>query len=109
MVIARLKKEKELKDSDLVTVVSNKQVVKSGLVKKFISIGGYMMSMEIAIYNLLEDFREVKQSVLDLACDFRSKAIYVSDTNMLLETSEIDDPLAPFEERKARRFRSENI
>lgn len=100
--IARLKKEKELKDSDLVTVVSNKQVVKSGLIKKFISIGGYMTPMEIAIHNLLEDFREVEQSVLNLACDFKPKAIYVSDTNMLLETSEIDDPLVPFEERKAR-------
>jgi len=58
--------------------------------------------MEIVIHNLLEDFREVEQSVLDLACDFKPKAIYVSDTNMLLETSEIDDPLVPFEERKAR-------
>lgn len=100
--IARLKKEKGLKDSDLITAVSNKQVVKSGLIKKYISIGGYMTPMEIAIHNLLEDFKASEQAINDLGGDFLPKAIYVSNTNMLLETSTVDNPLVPFEEREAR-------
>lgn len=100
--IVRLKKEKELNDSDLITTVSNKQVVKSGLIKKFISIGGYMTPMEIAIHNLLEDLKASEQAILDLGGDFLPKAIYVSNTNMLLETSAVDSPLVPFEEREAR-------
>lgn len=100
--IARLKMEKELKDSDLITAVSNKQVVKSGLIKKFISIGGYMTPMEIAIHNLLDDLKASEQAIADLGGDFLPKAIYVSNTNMLLETSAIDNLLVPFEEREAR-------
>ena len=100
--IARLKKEKGLKDSDLITAVSNKQVVKSGLIKKYISIGGYMTPMEIAIHNLLEDFKASEQAINDLGGDFLPKAIYVSNTNMLLETTTVDNPLVPFEEREAR-------
>lgn len=100
--IARLKKEKGLTDSDLITTVSNKQVVNSGLIKKFISIGGYMTPMEMAIHNLLEDLKASEQAVADLGGDFLPKAIYVSNTNMLLETSAVDSPLVPFEEREAR-------
>lgn len=100
--IARLKKEKNMKDEDLVVAVSNKEVVNSGLVKKHISIGGYLTPMEIAINNLLEDMHETEIAAKRYDCDFLPKAIYVSDTNMLLTTSEIDNPLVPFEERHAR-------
>ena len=100
--IARLKKEKKFNDADLITTVSNKQVVKSGLIKKFLSIGGYMTPMEIAIHNLLEDLKASEQAINDLGVDFLPKAIYVSNTNMLLETSAVDSPLVPFEEREAR-------
>ena len=71
-------------------------------IKKYISIGGYMTPMEIAIHNLLEDFKASEQAINDLGGDFLPKAIYVCNTNMLLETSTVDNPLVPFEEREAR-------
>lgn len=100
--IARLENEKNLKTKDLIVNVSNKAVVDSGLIKRHISIGGYMTPMEIAINNLLSDFEATEKVAKQFGCDFLPKAIYVSDTNMLLATSEIDNPQVPFEERKAR-------
>jgi len=100
--IARLKKDKGYSDSDLVYTVSNKEVVDSGLIKKHISIAGYMTPMELAISNLLEDMKATEAATEKYSCGFLPKAIYVSDTNMLLATSEIDDPAVPFNERRAR-------
>lgn len=100
--ILRLKTEKDLSDNDLVTVVSNKEVVDSGLIKKHISLGGYLTDMEIAINTLLDDMKETEAAAKLHFCDFLPKAIYVSDTNMLLSTSEVDNHLTPFSERKAR-------
>ena len=100
--IARLKNEKGLTDKDLVVAVSNKEVVKSGLIKKHISLGGYLTPMELAINNLLDDMKETEEASKKYDCRFLPKAIYVSDTNMLLATSEVDDVLVPFKDRKAR-------
>ena len=100
--IARLKNEKSMKDKDLVVAVSNKEVVESGLIKKHISLGGYLTPMELAINNLLDDMKETEYAAKKYGCRFLPKAIYVSDTNMLLATSEVDNHLAPFSERKAR-------
>lgn len=100
--IARLKKEKNMKDKDLVVTVSNKEVVESGLIKKHISIGGYLTPMELAINSLLADMKETEETAKKYNCRFLPKAIYVSDTNMLLATSEVDSPLVPFNERRAR-------
>ena len=100
--IARLKKEKSMKDSDLVVAVSNKEVVNSGLIKKHISLGGYLTPMELAINNLLDDMKETEEATIKYDCRFLPKAIYVSDTNMLLATSETDNHLVPFNERRAR-------
>ncbi|MDF2542684.1 MAG: hypothetical protein K0S47_2402 [Herbinix sp.] len=100
--IARLKNEKDMKDEDLVVAVSNKKVVGSGLIKKHISLGGYLTPMELAINNLLEDMKEIEEATKKYDCRFLPKAIYVSDTNMLLATSEVDSPLVPFNERRAR-------
>lgn len=100
--ITRLHKEKGMKDNDFIVSVSNKAVVDSGLIKKHISLGGYITPMEIAINNLLADLHETEASAEELGCNFKPKAIYVSDTNMLMTTSEYDNPLVPFVERKAR-------
>lgn len=100
--IARLKNEKGMKDKDLVVAVSNKEVVDSGLIKKHISLGGYLTPMELAINNLLEDMKETEEATKKYDCRFLPKAIYVSDTNMLLATSEVDNPLVPFNQRRAR-------
>lgn len=100
--IARLKNEKEMTDEDLIVTVSNKQVVKSKLIKKHISLGGYLTPMELAIDNLLEDMKETEEVARKYDPGLLPKAIYVSDTNMLLATSEVDDPLVPFSERRAR-------
>lgn len=100
--IVRLKKEKEMKDKDLVVAVSNKEVVNSGLIKKHISLGGYLTPMEIAINNLLTDMKMAEEATIRYNCRFLPKAIYVSDTNMLLATSEVDNHLVPFSQRRAR-------
>lgn len=100
--IARLKNEKGMRDKDLVVTVSNKEIVKSGLIKKHISLGGYLTPMELAINNLLKDMKETEEAAKKYDCRFLPKAIYVSDTNMLLATSEVDNPLVPFSERRAR-------
>lgn len=100
--IARLKNEKGMKDKDLVFAVSNKAVVDSRLIKKHIDLGGYLTPMELAINNLLSDMKETVEAAKKYDCRFLPKAIYVSDTNMLLATSEVDSPLVPFSERSAR-------
>lgn len=100
--ILRLKNEKLWTDKDLVVQVSNKAVVESGLIKKHISIGGYLTPMEIAINNLLFDMKETEEAANKYKCKFLPKAIYVSDTNMLLATSEVDNHMVPFSDRKAR-------
>lgn len=100
--IMRLKNEKFWTDKDLVVQVSNKAVVDSGLIKKHISLGGYLTPMEIAINNLLSDIKETEKAIKRYECRFLPKAIYVSNTNMLLATSEVDNYLLPFNERKAR-------
>lgn len=100
--IARLKREKNMKDNDLVVAVSNKEVVDSGLIKKHISLGGYLTPMEMAINGLLSDMKETEIVARKYDCRFLPKAIYVSDTNMLLATSEVDNPQVPFDERRAR-------
>ena len=100
--IVRLKKDKNYRDDDLIYTVSNKEVVGCGLIKKHIAIGGYMTPMEIAIDSLLEDMKVTEELTVKYSCGFRPKAIYVSDTNMLLATSEVDRPSIPFNERRAR-------
>jgi len=103
--ITRLKKEKNMKDEDLIFGVSNKEVVDSELIKKHISIGGYLTPMELAIDNLLSDMQETEAASIKYDCKFLPKAIYVSNTNMLLATSEVDSHLVPFNERRARPIR----
>lgn len=100
--INRLKNDNGMTDSDLITTVSNKAVVDSGLIKKHISLGGYLTPMEIALSGLLADMHDVENLCVKYGCDFRPKAIYVSNTNVLAKTSQVDNIMVPFNERLAR-------
>ena len=100
--IMRLKKEKQYSDRDLVTSVSNADVVESKLIKKNIEVGGYLSDMEIAIDEMLDDLKDTKLVAKDLDIDINFKAIYVCDTNMLSKTNEHDNTSVPFSDRKAR-------
>lgn len=100
--INRLKNDNGMSDEDLITAISNKKVVESGLIKKHISIGGYLTPMEIALDNMISDMKDTEDTCKKYGCEFLPKAIYVSNTNILTHTSEMDDVLVPFAERKAR-------
>ena len=100
--IDRLKSDNGMTDADLITAISNKAVVDSGLIKKHISLGGYLTPMEIALNGLLADMHDVEDLCEKYGCDFRPKAIYVSNTNVLAKTSQIDNIMVPFNERLAR-------
>jgi len=100
--IDRLKSDNEMTDADLITAISNKAVVDSGLIKKHISLGGYLTPMEIALNGLLADMYDVEELCDKYGCDFRPKAIYVSNTNVLAKTSQVDNVMVPFGERLAR-------
>lgn len=58
--------------------------------------------MIVYICQVLQDMRETEETCRKYGCDFLPKAIYVSNTNILSHTSEMDDVLVPFSERKAR-------
>jgi type III restriction enzyme len=100
--ISRLQKEKHYTDENLIVSVSNKKVVDSGLIKKNLAIGGYLTPMEIAVNSLLEDFSDCEKVATRLGVNFKPKAIYVCDTNMIMNRSLVDDPLTPFDQRQAR-------
>lgn len=100
--IDRLKNDNGMTDADLITAISNRAVVDSGLIKKHISLGGYLTPMEIALNGLLADMHDVEDLCDKYGCDFRPKAIYVSNTNVLAKTSQIDNIMVPFSERLAR-------
>lgn len=100
--IERLKSDNNMTDSDLITTISNKAVVDSGLIKKHISLAGYLTPMEIALNGLLDDMHDVEKLCEKYDCDFRPKAIYVCNTNVLAKTSQVDNIMVPFNERLAR-------
>ena len=100
--IEPLRREKNWGDDDLVTGVPSGLVVAEGLVKKYVLLGGYMTPMESAINELLVAMREADQAAEDLGLPFRSKAIYISNTNAADGIAIKDDMARPFRERQAR-------
>jgi len=100
LVVDRLKNERGWIDKDFSTVVRSSDVVNASLIKKNIVLGGYQTPMETAVTSLLEDFRKVEGNAKTLGLDFRPKAIYVSNTNMVMQ--EADNIHTPFSDRKAR-------
>lgn len=100
-IMARLRQDKEWQDRDFVTVVKSADVVKSGLVKQQILLGGYVTPMEIAIDDMLNSMKRVEDAASQLALPFKPKAIYVTNTNTVSGKG-VDSSHVPFEERQAR-------
>jgi type III restriction enzyme len=101
-VIQRLRNDKNWTDADLVTQVKSSDVVASGLVKKHVMLGGYVTPMELAVNELISDFRKAEKTADDLLLRWKPKAIYVSDTNTVDDSSIAEDVARPFNERQAR-------
>lgn len=99
--MARLRQDKGWKDADFVTVVKSSEVVKSGLVKQHILLGGYVTPMEIAIDDMMESMKKVEATAQALHLPFKPKAIYVSNTNAVYGKG-VDNVNVPFESREAR-------
>lgn len=100
--VSRFRVDKKWVDADFCTVVKSSDVVESGLVKQQILLGGYMTPMETAINDLLEQMQKVETAASDLGLPFKPKAIYVSNTNVVPGSGNVDHLHAPFTERQAR-------
>ena len=101
-IIARLRQDKSWQDTDFVTAVKSSEVVKSGLVKKQIMLCGYLTPMEMAINELLAEMKKADETAKRMGLDFRPKAIYVSNTNVVDGATIKEDAARPFDERLAR-------
>lgn len=98
----RLKDDKGWNENDFITYVKSSDVVRSGLIKKDIFLGGYVTPMEIAINEMLDEMSKVSNAAEELGLSVSPKAIYVSNTNLVPGTNEKDNIMVPFEQRKAR-------
>lgn len=101
-VIDRLRQDKDWHEGDFVTSVKSSEVVLSGLVKKQIMLCGYLTPMEIAINELIADYKRAETAANRLGLDFCPKAIYVTNTNVADGTSVKEDAARPFKDRLAR-------
>lgn len=102
LVIQRIIDDKGWQIEDFSTVIKSTDVVNRGLIKKHISLGGYVTPMEEAVDELIEDYNSLCKYIEDNNIGFVPKAIYVSNTNIVAETGEKDNPLRPFEQRQSR-------
>ncbi|MEA4950483.1 MAG: DEAD/DEAH box helicase family protein, partial [Petrimonas sp.] len=101
-VIQRIIDDKEWKQDKFITQIKSSDVVACGLIKKHISLGGYVTPMEIAIDDLIQDYNALLNLIVENDIGFIPKAIYVSNTNIVVETGERDNVLIPFEQRQSR-------
>ena len=101
-VIQRIIDDKDWQPDDFITRVKSSDVVKRGLIKQHISLGGYVTPMEEAISDLLDDYTELVNYNSKNDIGFQPKAIYVSNTNIVVEPGERDNIFQPFESRKSR-------
>ena len=101
-IVDRLKSDKGWHEADFVTSVKSSDVVKSGLVKKQIMLCGYLTPMEIAINELLADYKKAEVAAGRLGLEFTPKAIYVANTNIADGSTTKEDASRPFQERQAR-------
>ena len=101
-VIQRIMDDKEWTVQDFITTVRSKDVVKRGLIKKHISLGGYVTPMEDAVDELIYDYNKLKSYNIENDIGFSPKAIYVSNTNIIAETGDRDNIYVPFDQRQSR-------
>ncbi|NBJ09329.1 DEAD/DEAH box helicase family protein [Microvirga arsenatis] len=101
-IMSRLRTDRSWTDDDFKTTVASAAVVEAGLVKRRISIGGYVTPMETAVDAMLADMREATQAAANIDKPFHPKAIYVCTTNAVDGVPIAEDAKRPFEERQAR-------
>ncbi|MET3803972.1 type III restriction enzyme [Nakamurella sp. UYEF19] len=89
-------------DDRLVTRMSSKAVVESGLIKAAVDLAGYNTPMEETVSQLIEAWREATVEAAALPNPFQPKAMYVCNTNMTADDAYVaDDPKQLFEQRQA--------
>lgn len=88
-------------DDFLLTQVPSKAVVKAGLVKERLCLGGYSTLMEEAVNDLLDAMQIATEKAKTRRAGFTPKAIYVCKTNVSQEDGTTDIHSRPFQERKA--------
>ncbi|WP_461207616.1 DEAD/DEAH box helicase family protein [Clostridium sp. DL1XJH146] len=101
-LIKILKQDKGWEDKDLIIPINSKDVVTSGLIKKGIELNGYNTSMEIAVDDMIRKLEELKNSIKDEKLKISPKAIYVTNTNLIMNTKYNDNVEVPFKDRRAR-------
>jgi type III restriction enzyme len=101
-VVQRLIDDRDWSSNNFTTAVKSSDVVKSGLIKKHIEFGGYVTPMELAIDELITDYKKMCDTIKRSQLYLSPKAIYVSNTNIVAETGERDDPLRDFELRQSK-------
>ena len=101
-VIQRIIDDKEWITEKFITQTKSSEVVDRGLIKKHISLGGYITPMEMAVDELVADYNALLDYNKANKIDFSPKAIYVSNTNIVVETGARDNTLVLFEQRQSR-------
>ncbi|MDR2865117.1 MAG: DEAD/DEAH box helicase family protein, partial [Spirochaetaceae bacterium] len=101
-VLERFRADKQWNDANFTTTVKSSDVVKSCLIKRQIDFSGFVTPMEFAIDDLMSDYKNMCNFINENEINIHPKVIYVSNTNIIAETGERDDPQLPFEERKSR-------
>jgi type III restriction enzyme len=101
-IVQRLTNDKNWSERDFTTIVKSSEVVKSGLIKKYIEFGGYVTPMEFAIDELIVDYKKMCDFIQKNNINITPKVIYVSNTNIVAETGENDNPSQDFGSRKSR-------
>lgn len=101
-VIQPLRSSAEYADDELITSVRSSTVVSSGLVKGLISLDGINAPMEETISEMLFGLQEAEEAAVAENLGFLPKAIYVCNTNILVDDADqTDDPKQPFDQRQA--------
>jgi type III restriction enzyme len=92
----------EFTADELVTKVLTPLVVGEGLVKSQVSLEGYNSPMEETLAAMISALDETEAEAVLQGVNFRPKAIYVSDTNVVASNPTLtDDPKQPFAQRQA--------
>lgn len=78
-VISRIMDDKEWSQQDFITAIKSSDVVKKGLIKQHISLGGYVTPMEVAVGEMIDEFNNLEKIIDDFNLGFKAKAIYVSN------------------------------
>lgn len=100
-VIAPLKDNGKLKESDLITIVDASRVAASGLVKNELGLIGRRAPMESVLQDLHKAFKEATRDSATQGLHGKPKAVYVCKTNVNEATGEKDSPKKPFRQREA--------